>query len=86
MLGGGLGRAGKLGHTLHIITGRFNDPHRTISINNAEHILHEIATHWDEGHIGKSTPVLHHQLRGVQALKTTRPTARLESLRAVLGG
>ena len=84
--GGGLRRARKLGHALHIITGRLNDPHSTISINNAEHIVHKTGTHWDEGHIGKSTPVLHHQLCNVQALKTTRPNVRLESQGAVLGG
>ena len=83
---GGLRRARKLGHALHIITGRFNDPHGTISFNNMEHIVHKTGTHWDEGYIGKSTPVLHHQLRGVQALKTTRPTVCLESQGAVLGG
>ena len=67
MLGGD---SGGLGHTLHIITGCLNGPHSTISINNAKHIVHKTGTHWDEGHIGKSTPV-HHQLRDVQALKTT---------------
>ena len=82
--GGGLKRARKLGHALHIITGHLNDPHSTISINNAEHIVHKTGTHWDEGHIGKSTPVLHHQLHDVQALKTTTPTVRLESQSAVL--
>ena len=56
--GGGLGRAKKLGHTLHIITGRFNDPHSTISIDNVVHMVHNTGTHWDEEHIGKSAPVL----------------------------
>ena len=73
VLGGGLTRARKLGHTLHIITGRLNDPHSTISINNAEHIVHKTGTHWDKGHIGKSTLVLHHLLRDVQALKPPIP-------------
>ena len=83
---GGLKRAKKLGHALHIITGRLYDPHSTISINNAEHIVHKTGIHWDEGHIGKTTPVLHDQLCDVQALNTTRPTVRLESQGTVLGG
>ena len=79
--GGGLRRARKLGHALDIITGRLNNPQSTISINYARHIVHKIGTHWDEGHTGKSTPVLHHQLRDVQALKTTQRQATSTSPR-----
>ena len=81
--------ARKLGHSLHIITGRLNDPYSTIIINNAEHIVHKTGIHWDKGHIGekrKSTAVLHHQLRNVQALKPTTPTVRFQSEGAVSGG
>ena len=59
--------------------GCFYDPHSTIRISNAEHIVHKTGTRWDEGNIGKRTSVLHRQLRDAQALKTTRPTIRLES-------
>ena len=45
--------------SMHIITGRLNNPHSLISINNADHIVHKTGTHWDKGHIGKRTPVLH---------------------------
>ena len=83
--GGRLGRAKKLAHTLHIITGNSNDPHSAISINNTEHIAHNTGTNWDEGHIGKRISVLHRDLRDVQALKTTRPIVLLESQGAVLG-
>ena len=73
--GGGLGRARKHGHTLHIINASLNYVRNTISIKNAEHVVHKTGTHWDEGHIGKSTPVLHHHLRDVEALKTaTQPS------------
>ena len=84
--GGGLRRARKLGHAFHIITGCFNDPHSTVNINTTEHIVYKTATDWDEEHIGKRTSVLHRQLCDVQALKTTRPTVRLESQGMVLGG
>ena len=50
------GGGGGLGHTLHIITGRLNDLHTMININNAEHTVHKSGNHWDRGHIGKSTP------------------------------
>ena len=65
--GGGLRRARKLGHALHIITGRLNNPHSTISINNAEHIVHKTGTRWDEGHIhsGTRTSLLHRDVPGV---------------------
>ena len=79
--GGGLRRARKLGHALHIITGRFNNPQSTSSSNNAEHIVHKTGTYWDEGHIGKRTSVLHHQLRDVQALKTRGRNSPLDNLR-----
>ena len=67
----------------HEVLGR---PAQAININNAEHIVHKTGTHWDEGHIGNRTSVLHRELRDVQALKTTRPTVLLESQGAVLGG
>ena len=60
---GGLKRVGKLGHALHIFTGRFGDPHSRIR---------KTGTYWDKGHIGKRISVLHRQLRDVQGLKTTR--------------
>ena len=77
--------ARKLSHALHIITGRYTDPHSTIRINNAKDIVHKAGTHWDEGHIGKRTLVLHHQLRDVQTLKTTRPTGNAMSPLHCLG-
>ena len=43
--GGELRKARKLGHALHIITGRLNNPHSAISINNVEHIVHKTGTH-----------------------------------------
>ena len=43
--GGGLRRARKLSRALHIISGRLNDPHSTISINNAKHVVHKTGTH-----------------------------------------
>ena len=79
-----LTRARKLGHALHIITGRLSDPHSAISINNIEHIVHRTGTHGDEGNIGKRTSVLHRDLPDVQAFKTTRPTVLLESQGAAL--
>ena len=62
MLGWRLTRAKKLNYALQFITGHFNNPHSTTSITNAEHIVHKTGTHWDEGHIGEKTSVLHHQL------------------------
>ena len=84
--GRGLTRARKLVQALHIITRRLNNPHGAISINDADHIVHKTGTHWHEGHIAKRTSVLHHDLRGVEALKATKPTVLLESQGAVLGG
>ena len=64
--GGGLRTARKLGHTLHIITGCFNDPHSTIDINNAKQkraemlrhscILGDSLTNGDEMRSGCLTP------------------------------
>ena len=48
-----------------------------IGINNAQYI-HKTGTHWGEGHIRKRTPVIHHHVCDVQALKTTRTTVLLE--------
>ena len=44
--GRGIRRARKLGYALHIITGSLHDA-RTISINDAHHMVNETGTHWD---------------------------------------
>ena len=71
---------------LQIITRWFNDPHSAININNAQHIVDKIWTLWGEGNIRKRTPVIHHQVCEVQAVKTTRPTTHLEYQGPLLGG
>ena len=70
---------------LQIITQQLNDLHSAIGINNAQHIVDEIRTHWGEANIRKKTQVIHHQVCEVQALKTTRPIVLLESQGPVLG-
>ena len=71
---GGLTRAKKLGHPLQTIIGQLNDPHSAISINNAQHIVDNTWTNWGEWNIRERSPVIHHQVCELQALKTTRPT------------
>ena len=73
-------------HPIQIITKRFNDPHSTIGIFNAQHIVDKIWRHWGVANIRKRTPVTHHKVCEVQALKTTRPTFFLKSQGPVRGG
>ena len=54
--------------------GGLDDPHSAISINNAQYIVDNPWTHWGEANILKRTPVIHHQVFELQALKTTRTT------------
>ena len=78
-------RARKLICALQLITRRLNDRQSALSINNAQHKIDKTWTHWGEGSICKRTPVIHHHVCEVQALKTTRPTILLESQGLVLG-